>query len=66
MVLSIIEKIVLAIVGMATTGLCTLAVSKYHKYKKLVKQEEDKALKEIISSVLDEALNPIKEDIKNL
>ena len=58
----VLEKVLLTVVGIVVTSLCTWLGAQIVKYKKLVKKEED----ETVKSTIVNALQPIKSDIGEL
>ena len=62
----VILKVITTVVGILVTGFLTKLGFQIKKYKDLLKQEEDKTVKDTITNVLNAELEPIRKDIKFL
>lgn len=59
-------KVLLTVVGIATTTLGGWFIAQIKKYRNLIKKEEDETVAKTIKATLSEELKPIRKDIKNL
>ena len=62
----ILEKVLIAIIGVVVPALITWLGAQIVKYKKLVKKEEDEIVKKTIETSISTSLQPIQTDISTL
>lgn len=62
----ILEKVLIAVIGVVVPALITWLGAQIVKYKKLVKKEEDEIVKKTIETSISTSLQPIQTDISTL